>query len=123
MTEKIYLAGKFPSRRRIQRLAIKLQDRGHEIVSTWLTDVPPVNEQEDLERYHRDVKNVLSSTVFIIILEKAPMIGAMIELGIAYSLPNRKIYSIGEAIYDSPMLKGIQIMTKDIDELIEKTEL
>lgn len=87
---KIYIAGKYEARERLRSIRAILQERGHEVISSWLDETAPKGEVTDEYKASvaiRDFREILNADLFILdTLDESNTGGREVELGWALAL-------------------------------------
>jgi len=83
---KIYVAGKWHDKEKIQGYMNDLKELGHEITHDWTTyESDPNNSFQDMA--DRDIDGVMNADVLVVIMDddKYPYRATFTELGVAYA--------------------------------------
>ena len=132
MRRKIYLAGSFSDKEKIEKLAKKLENEGFIITEKWwLSNIKnkkpddPIEwlKQKDVEKiFLKNIVGVLRADILIIVFNKRKYLqGALVELGVAIPFrSNKKIFALGKPENKSVMFYPIERFFDNTEDLIKE---
>jgi len=130
----VYIAGSWDDRETIKDIAKKVEDNGGIVDCKWFYDQPIASidaldwytHPEIEKRFIRDINGCDDCNTFVLYMGKGSKLqGALVELGVCYSLeyprrPKRYI-AIGKPV-KSVMLRKIDKWYDSVDDMLEQEE-
>lgn len=97
---KIYIAGKFEEQAIARAARTILEEKGHEVTSSWLDETPVdhamTTEEEWRTIAYRDLRDLRAADTVVVLNAESGGCGMWIELGYALASPMVTIYLVGE---------------------------
>ena|SRR3989344_2389940 len=125
---KVYIAGKFEDRVKVQELYKIIGELGHKVAYNWTMHKPikPYSQNQEMAQEYSDNElfGILDSDIFICLTHEAGTT-LLMEFGAALIL-NRKtekplVYAVGKSNERSPWFFNSRVQRRDsIDEVIEE---
>ena len=125
---KVYIAGKFEDRAKVQELYTQIEEMGHRVAYNWTTHKPikPYFQNQEMAQGYSDNElfGILNSDIFICLTHEAGTT-LLMEFGAALII-NRKtgkplVYAVGNSNEKSPWFFNSRVQRRNsIDEVIKE---
>jgi len=67
-------------------LGLQIAQRGFQVISTWLTEIPDSSSHQEYRRARRAVKNIEEITKADLVIVSMPLTNCLVEFGVALAL-------------------------------------
>jgi hypothetical protein len=128
---KVYIAGKFEDRIKIQDLYKQIEKLGYQAAYNWTTHkrITPYSKNQELAREYseNELSGILGSDIFICLTHEAGTTSLM-EFGVALILNMKTgkplVYAVGTSIERSPWFFNSRVLRRNsVEEVIEEIKI